>query len=47
VEIARESGAEFADAYVLAGAEAAGADEAATFNARDFRRMGAALRPMR
>jgi predicted nucleic acid-binding protein len=47
VEIARESGAEFADAYVLAGAEAAGADEVATFNVKDFRRMGAALRPMR
>jgi predicted nucleic acid-binding protein len=43
VERARVSGQEFADAYVVALAEAVGARGVATFNERDFRALGARL----
>jgi len=43
IKRARTSGQEFADAYIAASAEAAGADAVATFNLKDFRKLGAPL----
>ena len=43
IERARASREEFADAYVAASADAAGADAVATFNGADFKRLGARL----
>lgn len=43
IALARESGQEFADAYIAAGARNAGADAIATFNRKHFERMGAPL----
>ena len=40
---ARRCGVEFADAYIQATADAAHADEIATFNLADFRKLGATL----
>jgi predicted nucleic acid-binding protein len=40
---AQRSGQEFADAYVVASAHEAGADEIATFNRSHFERLGALL----
>lgn len=45
IDRARASEQEFADAYIAAAAEAAGVEEIATFNERDFARLGARLRP--
>jgi predicted nucleic acid-binding protein len=39
----RESGVEFADAYILSSADAIKLDEVATFNRSDFRELGAKL----
>ena len=39
----RESGVEFADAYIRSSAEAIKLDEIATFNRSDFRKLGAKL----
>ena len=41
--VARRSAQEFADAYVVASAHEAGADEIATFNRSHFERLGAVL----
>jgi predicted nucleic acid-binding protein len=43
--LARRSGREFADAYILASAQQANADGIATFNRRDFEKLGAKLLP--
>lgn len=43
ISLARRTGQEFADAYILANALHAGADEIATFNRKHFERMGANL----
>jgi len=43
---ARETGQEFADAYIAVSADAAGADAVATFNRKDFRKLGAPLYPL-
>ncbi len=43
IALARHSGEEFADAYILASARKAGVDEVATFNRRHFERLGAQL----
>lgn len=40
---AKESGQEFADSYIAASADAGGADAVATFNLKDFRKLGAPL----
>jgi len=41
--LARRTGQEFADAYIAASSTAAGAGGIATFNRRDFQRLGAPL----
>lgn len=41
IERARAAGQEFADAYIAASVDAAGATTIATFNANDFTRLGA------
>lgn len=46
ISLARESGVEFADAYIAVSAQALGADQIATFNVRDFRRMDVATYAM-
>jgi hypothetical protein len=43
VSLSRNSGREFADAYIAASAEEAGADAVATFNRKHFEKLGAAL----
>ncbi len=43
ISLARETGADFADAYIAASAIAAGAEHVATFNERHFTRLGAKL----
>ena len=43
ITLARESGVEFADAYIAASAQSLGADQIATFNVKDFKRLDAAL----
>ncbi len=43
VSLSRSSGQEFADAYIAASAEEAGADAVATFNRKHFEKLGAAL----
>ena len=43
VERAQASGAEFADAYIAAAITAHACDAVATFNARDFRKLGVSL----
>jgi predicted nucleic acid-binding protein len=43
VERARGTGQEYADAYIVVSAEAAGAATIATFNERDFRALGAGV----
>lgn len=43
VERARGSGQEFADAYLAATVESVGADGIATFNEKDFKRLGTRL----
>ena len=45
IALARASGQEFADAYLLALAHENGADAVATFNRKHFETMGAALYP--
>jgi predicted nucleic acid-binding protein len=41
--LAHEKGQEFADAYIAAGARAASAEAIATFNRKDFERLGLTL----
>ena len=41
--LASETGADFADAYVAAGSRAAGCSGVATFNRKDFERLGVDL----
>jgi len=41
IELARKSGQEYADAYIVATAEKAGAAEIATFNQKHFDKLGA------
>jgi len=43
IELARKSGQEFADAYIVAAAEKVGAPEIATFNQKHFDKLGAKL----
>ncbi|MEI6564964.1 MAG: PIN domain-containing protein [bacterium] len=43
ISLARESGVEFADAYIAASAQSLGVDQVATFNAKDFKRLDTAL----
>lgn len=43
ISLARISGADFADAYIVASALGAGADEVASFNRDHFRRLAAKL----
>lgn len=43
IALARRSGAEFADAYIVASACKAGADEVGSFNRKHFERLGAEL----
>jgi predicted nucleic acid-binding protein len=43
VERAHTTGAEFADAYIAASIAANGCDTVATFNRRDFKKLGVAL----
>jgi predicted nucleic acid-binding protein len=43
IALAKRKGAHFADAYIVAGALAAGADEVASFNRADFERLAAKL----
>lgn len=43
VSLARRGGQEFADAYILASAQQANTDGIATFNRRDFEKLGANL----
>ena len=43
LSLARNTGREFADAYIVALAETAGADEIATFNTKHFIKLGAAV----
>ena len=45
ISLARSSGQEFADAYILASSRQAKADGIATFNKKDFERLGAQLFP--
>jgi predicted nucleic acid-binding protein len=46
VRLARDGGQGFADAYILASARLALADGIATFNRKDFEKMGARLYPL-
>lgn len=43
IGLARRSGVEFADAYIAASAQALGADQIATFNIKDFKRLDSGL----
>jgi len=43
ISMARESGVEFADAYIAASAQALGVDQIATFNIKHFKRLDTAL----
>ena len=43
IALARRTGTDFADAYVVASASQAGADEIASFNREHFERLGARL----
>jgi predicted nucleic acid-binding protein len=43
LSLARESGVAFADAYIAASAQILGADQIATFNVKDFKRLDSAL----
>ena len=43
LSLARESGVEFADAYIAASAQTLVADQIATFNVKDFKRLESAL----
>jgi predicted nucleic acid-binding protein len=43
ISLARESGVEFADAYIAASARSLGVDSIATFNVKHFNRLDAAL----
>ena len=43
LSLARESGVPFADSYIAASAQALGADQIATFNVKDFKRLDSAL----
>ncbi|MEI8141097.1 MAG: PIN domain-containing protein [bacterium] len=43
ISLARESGVEFADAYIAASAQSMGVDQIATFNTRHFKRLDTAL----
>lgn len=43
--LARNSGAAFADAHIVASAETVTADAIATFNRKHFQKLGAALHP--
>jgi predicted nucleic acid-binding protein len=43
ISIATKSGTEFADSYILASSRRLGAGCVATFNKKDFRKMGATL----
>jgi predicted nucleic acid-binding protein len=45
VSVAKASGQEFADSYVLSSARRLGAGAVATFNRKDFLKMGATLHP--
>ena len=45
ISLARESGVEFADAYIAASAQSLGVDQIATFNAKDLKRLESALSP--
>ena len=44
--LASTTGAEFADAYIAAGSRAAGCSGVASFNRRDFARLGLDLAPL-
>jgi len=46
VRLARQSGVDFPDAYMAALAHASGAEEVATFNLADFRKLGFPCHPM-
>jgi predicted nucleic acid-binding protein len=43
IDLAYRSGQEFADAYIVASAHKAGAEEIATFNIKHFEKLGAVL----
>jgi predicted nucleic acid-binding protein len=43
LRLARATGSDFPDAYIATSAEAAGAEAIATFNRKDFTRLGASL----
>lgn len=43
IELASKSGQEFADSYIVAAAQEAGASEIATFNQKHFEKLGAKL----
>jgi predicted nucleic acid-binding protein len=45
ISVAKASGQEFADSYILALARRLGAGAVATFNRKDFLKMGAVLHP--
>ena len=45
ISVAKASGQEFADSYILASAHRLGAGTVATFNRKDFLKMGATLHP--
>ena len=44
--LARESGVDFADAYIAASAQSLGVDQIATFNTKHFKRLDVALYPL-
>lgn len=46
ISLAKTSGQEFADSYILASARLVGVGAVATFNRKDFQKMGAALHAM-
>ncbi len=46
LELARNSGGEFADAYVAANALLSGTDAVATFNQKDFQKLGVLAYPL-
>lgn len=46
LELARISGGEFADAYVAANASLTGTDAVATFNQKDFQKLGVPAYPL-
>ena len=43
ISLARESGVEFADAYIAASAQSLGVDHIATFNVKDFKRLDSVI----